>query len=1222
MVYSNSGELLMAGDVDRLAKLHANLLLSIDNHTGESLWERNSLWTSSLKEVFDHAQKMWTELLGNLVRKSYRNRKEFSSDNRTRIENWMDELLDTDGKNANHFWLEFVNGNHELLDMILKENYSIDHSIRFYCSSEHVRIRNAAKYLYDDISGKINENKKLSLEKFSENPQFHLEKEFGTLVLFFHRIVETDSELDENIVLSYFEKVEWHHTNKDQLAESHRRKNVDRMLKQLEWQKYCGDPQRINKATDFLKINPVLTLIGIGGLGKTALATEIMRRKLASREFDHLTFITSKSGEQGQYTFSNTEKFSKEMESRHHPGDYADNFEVVINRLLEMDSTRNQTEKNMLTHDEKKNIVFQLFKEKKILCVLDNYEDIERNPEQRKKYSQLIDFLMTNETQSRIIITARETKSGVEFPVQHLNNNEIKNLLQERIKWHSNGNAAQEIANIQEYLSVIYQKIDQLQEKEFEIWGHPLIILYLAWMIFNKANQYDLVKKILEDEDEIVRDIAAYCVDKTLERLPEQLRQFVSYAIQEKESKFTRHDMADWYLEVKKKHLGTEQIEENIRQLKGGQNINSSIDQNDVQFFEIIPMTQTRFKHETENHEMTQLQQSTDQEVNLEKWINTLRDYVTDPLANPNFIKTQSDWVEKITQISNVNKKKKTELGYKNIIDAKVLINKLRNRSDLKLNPEVSIERDLLIPLMNYENLRTTRGIDIVNNILQLFSFSTMDNELKRQHSIEWLETWDKRHKENEAKINFNQESMQNIINALELIYEINFWNHESEINGARKIMRIWFNWFNYSFKQEFFTYLSDQDEVKWKASVVAYVLQKDSRDDLYEEWLTNSLKFLADNELKNHIRNVIHRHTYTSQELEKEISNNQAIMPYTQAFVRLDSQPFNNENNQLSCKLIFDRKDTDRKCILKINGFYVDDVIDYETEYLVKFENTELLSLINCTIARDENEDMITNNKSKNIIIKSNVKVVSDISSKKLARKVLRNLFLQKIESEGEIDSLCFQVSISQEITNSEYSFKDIKKAAGFGKKVAADIYVKELLGDKFMVVAAKKPRYLYFGEIDRKSPSTSLSSNKTHVNNPTSNDESNSAKLDPSKVKLPTKKEIHLLFDFIDWFADWIDSYIDQCEDNEFNSDRWFLMKKNILDSIDLSAPKRNSINLNLKRMVTNSLEKNDYSNLEKSKIISGFRELYTKRLNEHYRGRGLDVKKAVSSLFSNIK
>ena len=127
------------------------------------------------------------------------------------------------------------------------------------------------------------------------------------------------------------------------------------------------------------------------------------------------------------------------------------------------------------------------------------------------------------------------------------------------------------------------KKSIQLQDKEFDIWGHPLIILYLAWMIFNKENQYDLVKKIIEDEDEIVRDIAAYCVDKTLDRLPEQLREFVSYVIQEKESKFTRQDMVDWYLEVKKTHLGTEQIEENIIELKGGQNIKTSIDGNNFQ---------------------------------------------------------------------------------------------------------------------------------------------------------------------------------------------------------------------------------------------------------------------------------------------------------------------------------------------------------------------------------------------------------------------------------------------------------------------------------------------------------------------------------------------------------------------------------------------------------------------------------------------------------------
>ena len=59
---------------------------------------------------------------------------------------------------------------------------------------------------------------------------------------------------------------------------------------------------------------------------------------------------------------------------------------------------------------------------------------------------------------------------------------------------------------------------------------------------------------------------------------------------------------------------------------------------------------------------------------------------------------------------------------------------------------------------------------------------------------------------------------MQNIINALELIYEINLWNHQIEVNDARKIMRIWFNWFSYSFKQDFFSYLLDVEDVKFES--------------------------------------------------------------------------------------------------------------------------------------------------------------------------------------------------------------------------------------------------------------------------------------------------------------------------------------------------------------------------------------------------------------------
>ena len=124
---------------------------------------------------------------------------------------------------------------------------------------------------------------------------------------------------------------------------------------------------------------------------------------------------------------------------------------------------------------------------------------------------------MENETQSRIIITARESELGVKEMVEYLKSHEIKDLLQERIKWYTE--SAQEIVNIQEYLRVIYEKIDKLKQKEFEVWGHPYIILYLAWMISNKEDPKLLVERIINDEDEIVMNIAAYCVDKTLDNL-------------------------------------------------------------------------------------------------------------------------------------------------------------------------------------------------------------------------------------------------------------------------------------------------------------------------------------------------------------------------------------------------------------------------------------------------------------------------------------------------------------------------------------------------------------------------------------------------------------------------------------------------------------------------------------------------------------------------------
>ena len=1187
--------------LERLARLQANLLQSIEENTGESLWERNSLWANTMKEVFDLAGKLWAEVLGDTLKKSFQNRDDFPSADATVIIGWMDLRLDAKGKNPHDFWDNFVSNNKKLLDKVTRKLFSIEASISFYCSSDYRKYRNAALYLHNDINGEQEEkNKKKALQEFLENPHFILEKELETLVVFYSKIVDGKSfQNEEDIKELYHERVKFYFADKDQSVKNHRRKSVDKMLKQLEWQQYCGDESRIEKAMAKVKNNRVLTLLGIGGLGKTALATEIVRRYLKTNDYDYFPFITSKSSEQGHYTFSKRIERSNPEDRKIHPGTVNTNdFQVLINTLLEIDDTKSQTEKNRLTDKQKKDIVFALFKDKKILCVIDNYEDIERDNIQREKYAELIEFLMENETQSRIIITARESELGVKEMVDYLNNKEIKNLLQERIKWY--GESAQEIVNIQEYLRVIYEKIDKLKQKEFEVWGHPYIILYLAWMISNKEDPKLLAERIINDEDEIVMNIAAYCVDKTLDNLNPNVKEYIEYVCKRSDAEFTRKDMEEWFLGFKDKQLATEEREDFLRQLKGGANVTEKIRYDNVSVFEVTQLTQTRLNPNREIYVVPKdKKQDSDKSKKSKEWIDSLEEFVNDPHANPSFIDLVK-WDKQVTVISTPMTRKidESELQDVNVIRTKRLIKLLYNREDV--NIDRSHLETMMIQLMNYENKYTNSIIDIVDNILEICSYKFLDDEIKIECSSSWLEVLDNRHKKRDnISIYFNQETTQKIVNALELIYEINSWNPESNINSERDliIMETWFDWLNYVAKQNEFLFLPDKDVVNWKTSVVAYVLQKEVQDEKYEQWLTKSLGFLTDDELKKLIRNVITRQTYSFEQLESEIKNNQKILPYTQAYVSINGQPSLNKNNQLSCILIFDRDDTSAKCKLTINGFVKKDVIDSQNLYLVKFENTEFLSSISCNVARDYNE---------NLIVKTQVANLEPLS-KNSATKLLKDLFLSKIEPEGALHELVFKVSISEEITSSPFSFIEVKKAAGFGKSVKAAIFVKKLLGDQFTVLAGNdkaRQRYAWGSEAIPNMV------NLDDIINPK-----------PLQHKaLPNKKEIGILFEFIKWFVDWVPEFLQQCENGEFDKDAWKIMQKNEINNLDLNSIKRSFINFGLKRITQKHAEEDWTIEITEEKVISEFKELYHVRLNYHYPDRKSDVEAMVSELFES--
>ena len=127
-------------------------------------------------------------------------------------------------------------------------------------------------------------------------------------------------------------------------------------------------------------------MTGIGGKGKTALAIEIVKQKIKSADYDYFPFITSKSTEQGHLDYSDIDMTKKDPKNKNiHPGDFADNYQNMIDILLEIDSSRSVHEKIRMNPEEKLDVVIDLFNKQRILCVIDNYEDIEDGEDEDQK---------------------------------------------------------------------------------------------------------------------------------------------------------------------------------------------------------------------------------------------------------------------------------------------------------------------------------------------------------------------------------------------------------------------------------------------------------------------------------------------------------------------------------------------------------------------------------------------------------------------------------------------------------------------------------------------------------------------------------------------------------------------------------------------------------------------------------------------------------------------
>ena len=176
-----------------------------------------------------------------------------------------------------------------------------------------------------------------------------------------------------------------------------------------------------------------------------------------------------------------------------HPGDFADNYQNMIDILLEIDSSRSVQEKTRMNPEEKLDVVIDLFNKQRILCVIDNYEDIEdgEDEDQKKYYQEFINRItrLDKESRSNLIITSRAKGAGKVEEVPGLSIEEIKNLLIGRINWLANrieDADIQKIATTPEILKRISDNVE-LQLNNFEnkskneinLWTHPLFVLYV-----------------------------------------------------------------------------------------------------------------------------------------------------------------------------------------------------------------------------------------------------------------------------------------------------------------------------------------------------------------------------------------------------------------------------------------------------------------------------------------------------------------------------------------------------------------------------------------------------------------------------------------------------------------------------------------------------------------------------------------------------------------------
>ena len=332
-------------------------------------------------------------------------------------------------------------------------------------------------------------------------------------------VVQCIKEMDDNIPVSegvIFRNAEdlfLAASQEKQKLEHHRtdlQSTIEFLTSDDEWSQYVGvldqrgniAIKRLIELLDPEKSKYVVQICGEGGLGKTALMREYIRRNIkhgsSTELYDNYLLLSSKATTQGEVDTLPSEEIGFQTTDPKYPSQGPIRFTEGLTfkefkRILAAHAFEESTEMP---------VILKTIHENRFLIVLDNFEDC--SDEDRKQYLNLFDSLKTG-CRSRIIITGRKEASADDIPtirLGYLSSEAASRLLIARYLYLQEKHSTQ---GIWEFRNSIYNALNDLRQVDFidslnqsmliekdegsdqldpavfrDRIGHPLVILRLA----------------------------------------------------------------------------------------------------------------------------------------------------------------------------------------------------------------------------------------------------------------------------------------------------------------------------------------------------------------------------------------------------------------------------------------------------------------------------------------------------------------------------------------------------------------------------------------------------------------------------------------------------------------------------------------------------------------------------------------------------------------------